>query len=59
MTAQHEIAPEAKKTFHSHLLMSLNTESEQDPFLDCMPRFCSRKLVVSIIFREDVPDDTA
>ena len=31
LIAQQEIAPEAKKTFHSRLLMSLNTESEQDP----------------------------
>ncbi len=31
MTARQEIAPEAKQTFHSRLLMSLNTESEQDP----------------------------
>jgi hypothetical protein len=28
MTAQQEIAPEAKKAFHSHLLMCLNTESD-------------------------------
>ena len=31
MTAQQESAPEAKNTIHSNLLMSLNTESEQDP----------------------------
>jgi hypothetical protein len=31
MTAQQEIAPEANKVFHSRLLMSVNTESEQDP----------------------------
>lgn len=31
MTVQQEIAPEATKAFHSRLLMSLNTESEQDP----------------------------
>jgi hypothetical protein len=31
MTAQQEIAPEARKAFHSRLLMSLNTESEQEP----------------------------
>jgi hypothetical protein len=31
LIAQQEIAPEAKKTFHLRLLMSLNSESEQDP----------------------------
>jgi hypothetical protein len=31
MAAPQEIAPEAKKTFYYSLLMSLNTENEQDP----------------------------
>jgi hypothetical protein len=31
MTTQQEIAPEANKAFSSCLLISLNTESEQDP----------------------------
>src|SRR5260370_35061023 len=33
MTTQQEIAPEAKKAFHSRLLMSLNIEIEPDPVL--------------------------
>jgi hypothetical protein len=33
MIARQEIALEAKKIFHSCMLMSFNTESEQDPIL--------------------------
>jgi hypothetical protein len=33
LTTQQETALEAKKVFHTRLLMSLNTESEQDPIL--------------------------
>ncbi len=33
MTTEQEIAPEAKKAFHSRLLMSLNIEIEPDPVL--------------------------
>ncbi len=31
MTAQQEIASEARKAFRSRMLMSLNTESDRDP----------------------------